>query len=210
MALLSLILRPWATAEDLNRIEVLGAPTGWGPPRVPTFWKGLEFYSKLHGKLHPELYHFWKARSVSLQHWDGCLLLSEGCYLVMEVPLNPVKGSPLLGLCDTRLGRCVQWQHHPPTLSLVKGSGAPICPSRVPLRFYDTALWWCCCDLRSFFPSFFFPFLSFSTLTVPNLQSALITKFLRIRRLTDYANYIRHLWPSISAGATFCIWYPLM
>jgi len=33
------------------------------------------------------------------------MLLSEECYLVMEVPVNPVKGSPLLGLLrDTRLG----------------------------------------------------------------------------------------------------------
>ena len=33
------------------------------------------------------------------------VLLSEECYLVMQVPLNPVKGSPLLGpLRDTRLG----------------------------------------------------------------------------------------------------------
>ena len=68
------------------------------------------------------------------------MLLSEGCYLVMEVPLNTVKGSTLLGLCDTRLGRCVRWQYHPPTLSLMEGNGAPICSSGVPLRFYETSM----------------------------------------------------------------------
>ena len=141
------------------------------------------------------------------------MLQSEGCYLVMEVPLNPVKGSPLLGLLrDTRLGICVQWQSHPPTLSLIKGNRAPICPSRVPLRFHETGVWLCCRELiKVFFPLFlsFFPFVSFSTLTVPNLQSVLITKFLLCRRLTYYVNYTWHLWPSISAGATFCIYYPL-
>ena len=140
------------------------------------------------------------------------MLQSEGCYLVMEVPLNPVKGSPLLGLLpDTRLGRCVQWQCHPPTLSLMKGNGAPICPSRVPLRFHETVVWLCCRELREVFFSLFlfFPFVSFSTLNVPNIQSVLMTKFLLCRRLTYYANYTWHLWPSISAGATFCIYYPL-
>ena len=148
-----------------------------------------------------------------LQHWDGWMLLSEGCYLVMEVPLNPVKGSPLLGLLrDTRLGRCVQWQRHPPTLSLIEGNGAPIFPSHVPLRFHETGVWLCFRELRKvFFPLFlsFFPSVSFSTLTVPNVQSVLITKFLLCRGLTYYANYTLHLWPSISAGATFCIYYPL-
>ena len=148
-----------------------------------------------------------------LQHWDGWMLLSEGCYLVMEVPLNPVKGSPLLGLLrDTRLGRCVQWQRHPPTLSLIEGNGAPIFPSHVPLRFHETGVWLCFRELRKvFFPLFlsFFPSVSFSTLTVPNVQSVLITKFLLCRRLTYYANYTWNIWPSISAGATFCIYYPL-
>ena len=69
------------------------------------------------------------------------MLLSEECYLVMEVPLNPVKGSPLLGLLrDTRLGTCDQWQRHPPTLYLMKGNGVPICPSHVPLRFHETGV----------------------------------------------------------------------
>ena len=63
---------------------------------------------------------------------------------------------------------------------------------------------------KSFFPLFlsFFPFLSFSTLTVPNVHSVWITKFLLCRRLNYYANYTWHLWLSISAGATFCIYYP--
>ena len=69
------------------------------------------------------------------------MLLSEGCYLVMEVPLNPLKGSPLLGLLrDTRLGRCDQWQRHPPTLSLIEGNAAPIFPTHVPLRFHETGV----------------------------------------------------------------------
>ena len=138
------------------------------------------------------------------------MLLSEGCYSAMDVPLNPVTGSPLLGLCDTRLRRWVQWQHRPPTLSLMKGNRAPICPSCVPLRLYETDIWFWCSELRKGFHSLsFFPFASFTSLTIPNLQSALIIKFLLIRRLTDYANYIQHLWPSISSGATFCICYPL-
>ena len=43
---------------------------------------------------------------ISLQHWDRQRLLSEGCYLVMEVPQTQWRGgSPLLGLLrDTRLG----------------------------------------------------------------------------------------------------------
>ena len=85
----------------------------------------------------------------------------------------------------------------------MKGNGAPICPSHVPLRFYETGMLLSCSELRKdFFPLSFCPFASFSSLTVPNLQSALITMFLRIRRLTNYAKYIQHLLPSISAGVT--------
>ena len=128
-------------------------------------------------------------------------------------PPNPVKGSPLLGLLrDTRLGRCVQWQRHPPTLSLIEGNAAPIFPTHVPLRFHETGVWLCCRELiKAFSPLFlsFSPFVSFSTLTVSNVQSVLITRFLLYRRLTYYANYTWNIWPSISAGATFCIYYPL-
>ena len=90
---------------------------------------------------------------ISLQHWDRQRLLSEGCYLVMEVPQTQWRGgSPLLGLLrDTRLGICVQWQRHPPTLSLMKGNRAPICPSCVPLRFHETGVWLCCSELREVF-----------------------------------------------------------
>ena len=87
------------------------------------------------------------------------MLLSDGG------PPNPVKGSPLLGLLrDTRLGTCVQWQRHPPPLSLIEGNGAPIFPSHVPLRFHETGVWLCCRELRKvFFPplSFFFPICVF-------------------------------------------------
>ena len=88
------------------------------------------------------------------------MLLSDGG------PPNPVKGSPLLGLLrDTRLGTCVQWQRHPPTLSLMKGNRAPICPSHVPLRFHETGVWLCCRELiKAFFPLFLFSLLCLSPL----------------------------------------------
>ena len=63
-------------------------------------------------------------------------------------------------------------------------------------------LFYCCLELRKSFSFSFLPFESFSTLTVPDLQSALITKFLLFRRLTCFVNYVLHLLPSNSACHT--------
>lgn len=99
----------------------------------------------------------------------------------------------ILGWGDTNgnviLPLCLWWKE-----------GAPICPSCVPLRFHETGVWLCCSELRNGFfffflpPLSFLPFVSFSTLTVPNVQSALITKSLLFRKLTYYANYTWHLY----------------
>ena len=63
-------------------------------------------------------------------------------------------------------------------------------------------LFYCCLELRKHFSFSFLSFESFPALTVPDLQSALITKFLLFRRLICFVNYVLHLLPSNSACHT--------
>ena len=69
-------------------------------------------------------------------------------------------------------------------------------------------LFYCCLELRKSFSFSFLPFESFSTLTVPDLQSALITKFLLFRRLTCFVTISCTYCPLI-LHVILCVYYVL-